>query len=38
MGGGCFFLAHPFLVKMLEVILYGSNDFPLYGDVWPSED
>ena len=27
-----FSLAHPFLVKMFEVILYGSSDFPLFND------
>ena len=33
-----FSLAHPFLVKMFEVILYGSSDFPLFNDGWSSED
>ena len=33
-----FSLAHPFLVKMFEVILYGSGDFPLFNDGWSSED
>ena len=31
-------MAHPFLVKMFEVILYGSSDFPLFNDGWSSED
>ena len=29
-----FSLAHPFLVKIFEVILYGSSDFPLFNDGW----
>jgi len=34
-----FSLAHPFLVKMCEVILYGDSDFPLYNDgSWTPED
>ena len=33
-----FSLAHPFLVKIFEVILYGSSDFPLFNDGWSSED
>ena len=31
-------MAHPFSVKMFEVILYGSSDFPLFNDGWSSED
>ena len=31
-------MAHPFLVKMFEVKLYGSSDFPLFNDGWSSED
>ena len=31
-------MAHLFLVKMFEVILYGSSDFPLFNDGWSSED
>ena len=31
-------MAHPFLVKMFEVILYGSSDFPLSNDGRSSED
>ena len=31
-------MAHPFLVKMFEVILYGGSDFPLFNDGWSSED
>lgn len=33
-----FSTAHPFLVKMCEVILYGDPDYPLYNDNWPAED
>ena len=34
-----FSLAHPFLIKMFEVILYGDNDFPLYNNgSWTPED
>ena len=33
-----FSLAHSFLVKICEVILYGSSDFPLFNDGWSSED
>ena len=31
-------LAHPFLVKMCEVILNGDSDYPLYNDKWSPED
>ena len=31
-------LAHPFLVKMLEVILYGDSDYRQYNDKWSPED
>ena len=30
-------LAHPFLIKMCEVMLYGDNSFPLYSDGWSPE-
>ena len=33
-----FSTAHPFLVKMCEVILYGDPDYPVYNDNWPAED
>ena len=33
-----FSLAHPFLVTMCEVILYGDPDFPCYNDNWSPED
>ena len=34
-----FALAHPFLIEMCEIILYGDNDFPLYNDgSWKPED
>ena len=33
-----FSLAHPFLVKMFEVKLNGSSDFPLFNDGWSTED
>ena len=34
-----FSLAHPFLIKLCEVILYGDSDFPLYSDGhWSPED
>ena len=33
-----FSTAHPFLIKMCEVILYGDPDYPLYNDNWPTED
>jgi len=33
-----FSLAHPFLVKMCEVILYGESDYPQYNDNWLPED
>ncbi len=34
-----FSLAHPFLIKMCEVILYGDDDFPLYNNgSWTPED
>ena len=29
-----FSLAHPFLVKMFELTLNGSSDFPLFNDGW----
>ena len=32
-----FSLAHPFLVTMCEVILYGDPDFPCYNDNWSPE-
>ena len=32
-------MAHPFLIEMCEIILYGDNDFPLYNDgSWKPED
>ena len=31
-GWESFSLAHPFLVKLFEVILYGGSIFPLYND------
>ena len=31
-------MAHPFLVKMFEVILYGCSDVPLFNDGLSSED
>ncbi len=32
-------MAHPFLIKMCEVILYGDDDFPLYNNgSWTPED
>ena len=33
-----FSTAHPILVKMCEVILYGDPDYPVYNDNWPAED
>ena len=30
--------AHPFLIKMCEIILYGSGDFPQYKDGWTADD
>ena len=36
-GWDRFSTAHPFLVKMCEVILYGDPDYSLYNDNWPAE-
>ena len=33
-----FSTAHPFLVKMCEVILYGDPDYPVFNDSWSAED
>lgn len=33
-----FLLAHPFLVKMCEVMLYGDPDIPQFNDNWSAED
>ena len=33
-----FLLAHPFLVKLCEIILYGDPDIPLYKGKWLPED
>ena len=34
-----FSLAHPFLIKLCEVILHGDSDYPLYSDgSWLPED
>lgn len=30
--------AHPFLIKMCEIIIYGGDDFPEYNDGWTAED
>ena len=32
-----FSTAHPFLVKMCEVIHYGDPDYSLYNNNWPAE-
>ena len=32
-----FSTAHPFLIKMCEVIPYGDPDYPLYNDNWPAQ-
>ena len=31
-------MAHPFLVKMCEVILNGGSDYPQYNDKWSPAD
>ena len=36
-GWDRFSTAHPFLVKMCEVILCGDPDYSLYNDNWPAE-
>ena len=36
-GWDRFSTAHPFLVKMCQVILYGDPDYSLYKDNWPAE-
>lgn len=33
-----FSLAHPFLIKMCEVIIYGDADYEIYNDGWRPED
>ena len=30
--------AHPYLIKMCEVVLYGNSEFSLYNDGWSPED
>ena len=36
-GWDRFSTAHPYFVKMCEVILYGDPDYSLYIDNWPAE-
>ena len=36
-GWDRFSTAHPFLVKMCQVILYGDPDYSIYNDNWPAE-
>lgn len=38
MGWERFLLAHPFLVMICEIILFGDPDFSLYNDKWLPED
>ena len=33
-----FALAHPFLIKMCEVIIYGVSEYEKYSDGWIPED
>ena len=30
--------AHPYLIKMCEVVLYGDSEFSQYSDGWSPED
>lgn len=30
--------AHPFMVKLCEIIIYGGGNFPQYSDGWTAED
>ena len=31
-------MAHPFLIKMCEVIIYGDSEYEKYSDGWTPED
>ena len=33
-----FCLAHPFLIKMCEVVIYGDTEYEMYNDGWNPED
>ena len=33
-----FSLSHPFIIKMLEVILYGPSEYEMYNDNWKPDD
>ena len=33
-----FSLSHPFLIKMLEVIVYGTSEYEMYNDNWKPDD
>ena len=37
-GWECFTHAHPILVKMCEIIIYGGSDFLQYCDGWTADD